>query len=54
MNDAVASAAKSAPSVSVTAAWLAGIDLPHIVMGLTALYTGLQIVWFVYEKVIKK
>jgi hypothetical protein len=54
MNDAVASAAKTAPSVSVSAAWLAGVDLPHVVMALTAIYTGMQIIWFVYEKVIKK
>lgn len=54
MNYAIASAAKTAPPLSITAAWLAGIDLPHVVMGLTAVYTGLQIIWFIYEKVVKK
>lgn len=50
MDGVIGSAIKSAPPVSVTAAWIAGIDLPHVVMALTALYTALQIIFLIRDK----
>lgn len=48
-NDIAASAVKAIPSVTVSSAWLAGFDMPHVVMTLTAIYTAMQILHFVYK-----
>lgn len=53
-NDIAASAVKAIPSVTVSSAWLAGFDMPHVVMTLTAIYTALQIAHFVYRLVKKE
>ena len=43
----------AAPPVAVSGFTLAGIGLSDWVLILTALYTALQIGWFVYEKAIR-
>lgn len=45
---------KAAPPVSITGLTLAGVQLSDWVLILTALYTILQIGWFVYSKFIRK
>lgn len=53
-NDIAASAVKAIPSVTVSSAWLAGFDMPHVVMTLTAIYTAMQILHFIYKLVRKE
>lgn len=53
-SDAGASALKVSPPVVVSTAWKFGLDMPHAVMTLTAVYTVLQITFLLYDRFFKK
>lgn len=44
-------ATKTAPPAAVSALTLAGVSLSEWVLILTAVYTALQLGWFIYEKI---
>jgi TRAP-type uncharacterized transport system fused permease subunit len=52
--DYVGAITKVSPPVSVSAMALAGVSLQDWVLILTAIYTVLQIGWFIYSHLIKK
>lgn len=45
---------KALPPVSVTGLTLAGVSLNEWVLLLTLFYTIIQIMWFIYSKLIRK
>lgn len=49
-NDIIASAVKAAPPVTVSSVSLTGVELPDMVMILTAIYTILQAVFLIRDK----
>lgn len=51
LNDVVASAAKAAPPVSVSGGLLLGLDLSQWLIVATLVYTLLQIVFLIRDKV---
>jgi hypothetical protein len=54
MNDLAASAAKVAPPLSATVATLLGYGLQDWLVVITIVYTILQTVFLVYEKLFRK
>lgn len=53
-NDIIASAARTAPPVSVVGAYLVGVHVSDLVMVATLIYTVLQIFVLVRDKVVRK
>jgi hypothetical protein len=54
MNDLAASAAKAAPPLSATVATLLGYGLQDWLVVITILYTILQAVFLIYDKLFRK
>jgi hypothetical protein len=54
MNDLAASAAKAAPPLSATVATLLGYGLQDWLVVITILYTILQTVFLIYDKLFRK
>lgn len=50
VQDVAIEGAKAAPPVTVTGAWLSGIELSDLVLYLTALYTVLQIIFLLRDR----
>jgi len=53
-HDVTASAAKAVPPVSAATAICFGITLPDVLMLLTIVYTGLQIVFLLRDKLFRR
>lgn len=53
-NDVVASAVKATPPVSMVSAMYFGVTLPDLLMFLTIVYTGLQIIFLLRDKLFRR
>lgn len=53
-HDIIASAVKAAPPISVVSAHVMGVNLPTVLTVLTILYTSLQIIFLLRDKLFPK